>query len=73
MYRNIKSLRYITGTYTVFKTILLEKETRFVVIRGKEQEKGEVDEGHQKVKTSSYTSTRNVMYYMIKIINTALY
>ena len=33
---------------------LIEKETRFVVIRGKEQEKGELDEGHQKVKTSSY-------------------
>ena len=31
-----------------------EKEIRFMVIRGKGEGEGELDEGNQKVKTSSY-------------------
>ena len=42
--RNLHSLQKL-----YFKNKLLEQETRFVVIRGKEQEKGELDEGYQKV------------------------
>ena len=35
---------------------------------------GELDEGGQKVQTSNYkiNSTRDVVYHMIKIMNTAL-
>ena len=52
---------------------LIEKETRFVATRGGEEGEGELDEGRQNIQTFSYKiSTRDVMYNMIKISNTAV-
>ena len=50
---------------------LIEKEIRFVVIRGGGCEVGELDEGGQKVQTSRYKVNKcwDVIYIMINIIN----
>ena len=59
MYRNTESLCCVTGTYSVlgrsyFKNKLIGKKIRFVVSRDERWVEGELDEGRQKVQTSSY-------------------
>ena len=59
--------------YTSKTNKLIENEIRFEVTRGRGWGKGELDEGGQKVQTCSYEiNTRDVMYNMINIINTAV-
>ena len=59
MYKNTKSLHCAPGSYSVagqlyFKNKLIEKEVRFVVTRGGGWGEEELEEGGQKVQTSSY-------------------
>ena len=60
MYRDIESLCCVRGANIIlqvnytFKMNKQKKEIRFVVIRGREQEEGELDKGSQKVQASSY-------------------
>ena len=60
MYSNIKSLYCVPKTNIILQVIhtsktneLIEKEMRFVVIRGEGEGEGKLDEGSQNVQTSS--------------------
>ena len=61
MYRNIASLSYVIGTDTVLEVTyfskiykLIEKEIRLLVYWRRGLEERKLDEGCQKVQTSSY-------------------
>ena len=75
IYKNTES-PYVLGTnivlqanYTSKINKLIEKEITFVVTRGKGQGEGELDEGSQRVQSSSSkTRIGNVMQNMINML-----
>ena len=81
MYRNIESLRCVTGTNTVLQVNYTsktntqiykptEKQIRFGVARGRGWGGGELDEGSQKIQTFTYKiRTKDVTYNMINLSN----